>query len=149
VSAEDHKELLAEYVREVWEEGDVSAVRRYLAPGFRRHVSAVSPPLDVDGQIERLAGLRSAFPDVEVTVDEVVAEGDMVAFRSTMRGTHRGELLGIPPTQREVTVRLVDMIRVEDGRFVEQWGGPDVFDLLGQLGATFTGPGEPPTGSDS
>lgn len=148
MSTEDNKELVAEYMREVWDEGDVSAVRRYLAPGFRRHVSAVSPPLDIAGQMERLAGLRSAFPDVEVTVDQLVAEGDMVAFRSTMRGTHRGELFGIAPTQREVTVRLVDMIRIEDGRFAEQWGGPDVFDLLGQLGATLTGPGVSSTESD-
>jgi predicted ester cyclase len=55
-----------------------------------------------------------------------------------MCGTHHGELMGIAPTGKQVTVGLVDMIRVEDGKFVEQWGGPDLFDLLRQLGAVFS-----------
>ena len=63
------------------------------------------------------------------------AEGDRIAFRSTMRGTHRGEFLGIPPTGIQVTVGLLDVIRIENGKFVEQWGGPDLLDLVQQLGA--------------
>jgi steroid delta-isomerase-like uncharacterized protein len=140
VTEEANRELLARYVREVWTAGDPEAARRFLAPGFRRHVSATTPPLGVEQQIERLHGLRAALPDAELGVDEVVVEGDTVAFRSTLRGTQRGPLLGIPATGREVTVRLVDMIRIEDGLFAEQWGGPDMLDLVMQLGATVTPP---------
>lgn len=59
-----------------------------------------------------------------------------------MRGTHRGTFRGIPPTGKQVRVRLLDMVRVEDGKFVEQWGGPDLLDLLQQLGAVVSLPAE-------
>lgn len=107
----------------------------FLSPGYARHTSPTLPPLDLEGQIERLHGFRQAFPDITIEVDDVMVEGDCIAFRSTMRGTHKGEFAGIPPTGRHVTAGLVDMIRIEDGRFAEQWGGPDVFDMLQQLGA--------------
>ena len=59
-----------------------------------------------------------------------------------MRGTHQGEFLGIAPTGKEVTVSLPDMVRIENGKFVEQWGGPDLFDLIRQLGASVVQPAE-------
>jgi predicted ester cyclase len=94
--------------------------------------------LNREGQIERIGGFREAFPDVMLVVEEVTAEDDRVAFRSTMRGTHLGEFAGIQPTGYEVTVGLLDAIRIEDGQFAEQWGGPDVFDMLRQLGASYS-----------
>lgn len=140
MSPGDAKDLLARYVHDVWTQADPEAARRFLAPGFRRHVSALAPPLDVEQQVQRLHDLRAALPDASITVEDVVVDGDVVAFRSTLRGTHGGPLLGIAPTGRGVTVRLVDMIRIEDGRFAEQWGGPDMLDLVTQLGATITPP---------
>jgi steroid delta-isomerase-like uncharacterized protein len=140
MSPDDPKDVLARYVHAVWTQADPEAARHYLAPRFRRHVSALAPPLDLEQQIRRLHDLRAALPDAELHVDAVVADGDVVAFRSTMRGTHRGPLSGIAATGRTVTVRLVDMIRIEDGLFAEQWGGPDMLDLVTQLGATITAP---------
>ncbi len=96
-------------------------------------MTASLPPLDRGAQRDRLEGFRTAFPDVTIELEDVVAEDDRVAFRSTMRGTHLGEFLGIGPTGRTVEVGLVDIIRIQDGRFAEQWGGPDLFDLVGQL----------------
>ena len=87
------------------------------------------------GQKELLVKFRAAFPDIQLTVEEIIAEDDRIAFRSTMRATHRGEFLGIAPTGKQVTVGLVDVIHIEKGKFTEQWGGPDLFDLLQQLGA--------------
>lgn len=136
----DHRRLLEAYIRDVWEEGDPTAVARFAHPTYRRHLSALSPPLDLEHQIQRLVGLRAAFPDISITVEEVVVEGDRVAFRCVLRATHRGEFLGIPPTGGEVTVSLLDVIRIEDGLIAEQWGGPDLFDLARQLGATVTPP---------
>lgn len=136
MSERENKELLTSYISEVWGAGDLSALSDFLSPSFKRHVSPLQPPVDFAGQVERLEGFRTAFPDITVTVEDVIADGDRVAFRSTMRGTHLGEFLGISPTGREVTVGLVDIIRIEDGAFVEQWGGPDLFDMVRQLGAT-------------
>lgn len=138
MSVAANKETLSRYVAQVWDEGNVEAIRDFLSPLFQRHVSPLLPPLDREGQIERIVGFRDAFPDVTLVVEEVTAEGDRVAFRSTMRGTHLGEFAGIQPTGRKVTVGLLDTIRIDGGQFVEQWGGPDVFDLLRQLGASYT-----------
>lgn len=133
MSAEANEQLLARYVREVWEEGDLDALERFLSPDFKRHVSPTLPPLDRNGQIERLRGFRSAFPDITLTVEDVVPGDDRVAFRSTLRGTHRGPLAGMAATEKQITVTLVDIVRIEDGLFAEQWGGPDMSDLFRQL----------------
>lgn len=136
MSVDDHEALLLRYMSEVWDAGDPKAVGRFLAPSYRRHRSPTGEPIDRADQIKRLEGFREAFPDITIKVEYVITGEDHVAFRSTMRGTHRGDFLGIPPTGRKVTVGLIDVIRIEDGQFVEQWGGPDLFDLLQQLGVT-------------
>src|SRR5215204_4195576 len=68
---------------------------------------------------------REAFPDLSVAVEDVMAEGDRVAARVTMRGTHRGEFQGIAPTGKRVEVKAIDMFRICDGRIVEHWGHAD------------------------
>ena len=133
MSAEKNKALLHRYIEEVWDKENPAAVDDFLAPTYRRHRSPSNPPLTLQQQKNLLAGFRAAFPDVKITIEDVVSEGDKIAFRSTMRGTHLGEFLGIAPTGREVIVGLLDVIRVHDGKFVEQWGGPDIYDLLQQL----------------
>jgi steroid delta-isomerase-like uncharacterized protein len=136
MTARENKALLRRYIEEVWHKSNTAALDDFLAPNYRRHVSATTPPLTLDGQKQRLAGFRTAFPDIELTLEDVLAEDDRVAFRSTIRGTHEAEFQGIAPTGSRVTVALLDVVRIEDGRIVEQWGGPDMLDLLRQLGAT-------------
>lgn len=137
MSTEENKQLLRRYITEVWENGNLEALKDFLAPGYLRHVSPTLPPLSLEEQIQRLTGFRAAFPDITLTVQEVMAENDRIAFRSTITGTHHGELAGLPPTGRRVRVGLVDIIRVEDGRFAEQWGGPNMADMFRQLGAVY------------
>ena len=138
MSADDNRALLEGYLREVWAAGDPDAVERFTGPDYKRHVSPKSPPLDRAAQIERLKGMREAFPDITIAADDIIAADDGVMLRSTFRGTHLGEFLGIPATGKAVEVGLVDYFRVEDGKFVDQWGGPDMLDLLTQLGASFS-----------
>jgi steroid delta-isomerase-like uncharacterized protein len=140
VASEESRALLAAYIAEVWDGADPEAVRRFASPGYRRHVNATSDPLDVDAQITRLEGMRMAFPDIAITVESVLAEGDWVAFRGVITGTHDGPFLGIPATGRAIRVGIVDMVRIEDGRFTDQWGGPDMLDLLRQIGAEISPP---------
>jgi len=135
MTAEQNKALLHRYIEEVWDRENHAAVDDFLAPTYLRYRSPTKPPLTREGQKQLLAGFRAAFPDIKITIEEVIVEGDKIAFRSTMRGTHQGEFLGIVPTGQEVTFGLLDVIRVEDGKFVEQWGGPDTYDLLQQLEA--------------
>jgi steroid delta-isomerase-like uncharacterized protein len=135
MSAETSKALLRRYIHEVWENQNLEAVDEFLAPGYKRHRARTSPPLTREGQKQLLAQFRTAFPDIRVAIEEMIAEDDRIAFRSTLRGTHQGEFLGIPPTGRQITVGLVDVVHIQDGQFIEQWGGPDLLDLLQQLGA--------------
>lgn len=140
MSAEANRALLDGYIDEVWVRDNPEGIERFVAPHYQRHMSPTTPPLDPKMQVERIKGFRAAFPDIDIVVHAVVAEEDHVAFHSTMRGTHLGEFLGIPPTGKTFEVNLVDFIRIEDGKFVEQWGGPDMLDLLKQLGASLTAP---------
>ena len=135
MSAKQNKALLHRYVNEVWNKKNPAAVDDFLAPTYRRHRSPTTPPLTREEQKQLLAGFRTAFPDIKITVEEVIAEEDKVAFRSTMHGAHQREFLGIAATGRQVAFTLLDVIRIEDGKFVEQWGGPDIHDLLQQLNA--------------
>lgn len=132
---EQNKSLILRYLEEVWGKGNIAAVDDFLSPDYRRYLSPIAEPLTLDGQKQRLTGFRTAFPDVQITVEDIFADGDRVVFRSIMRGTHQGVFQGIQPTGRRVTVGLLDMIRIENGKFIEHWGGPDLFDLVKQLGA--------------
>lgn len=79
----------------------------------------------IDTFKETFAEAREGFPDLSVTVEDVMAEGDRVAARVTMRGTHRGEFQGIAPTGKHVEVKAMDMFRISNGKIVEHWGHAD------------------------
>lgn len=81
-----------------------------------------------------IAGLRAAFPDLHLTIDDMVTHGDTVWVRMTSRGTHQGPFFGVPPTGKPFTITVFDVCRFENGRIVEHWGVPDRFALLEQLG---------------
>ena len=79
----------------------------------------------IDTFKETFAEAREGFPDLSITVEDVMAEGDRVAARVVMRGTHRGEFQGIAPTGKRVEVRAIDMFRISNGKIVERWGHAD------------------------
>lgn len=81
------------------------------------------------------AMLLRAFPDIQVTVEDTVTEGDTIVFRNTVAGTHQGQFRGLPPTGNKINYGEVFIIRFADGRVVEGWGIVDVFSQLQQLGA--------------
>jgi steroid delta-isomerase-like uncharacterized protein len=94
-------------------------------------------PLDVTGA-EALkhvwAVLLEAFPDLHVTVEDMIAEGDKVVVRNTVTGTHRGEYMGLPPTGKSVTYDEIFIFRFVNGRIAETWGVVDVLSQMKQLG---------------
>jgi steroid delta-isomerase-like uncharacterized protein len=83
---------------------------------------------------EALALFRGAFPDLKVTMEDAIAEGDRVAARFAMTGTHKGEFQGIAPTGKSVKVGGIDIVRFEGGKMVEHWGYTDQVGLMQQLG---------------
>lgn len=79
----------------------------------------------IDTFKETFSEAREGFPDLTIRIEDVMAEGDWVTARVTMRGTHRGEFQGIAPTGKRVEVRAIDMFRIEDGKIIEHWGHAD------------------------
>jgi predicted ester cyclase len=130
-----NKQIVGEFIAALFTTGDLTAVDRYVDPGFVNH----DPPFPgaPDGpQGMRMAGeiFRRAFPDWHSDVQQLIAEGDLVAENFIGRGTHRGAVMGETPTGREVTLRGVNIFRIANGKIVERWGRLDQLGLLQQLG---------------
>jgi steroid delta-isomerase-like uncharacterized protein len=107
-----------------------------IAPEAIFHVPGRQEPLrGPDGYLEIIGMMRGGFPDIQWTLEEIIAEDDKIAARFTMRGTHHGPFLGVEPTGKSITVRAVNFYRLADGNFVEERGQPDLLSLLQQIGA--------------
>ncbi|HEX2031006.1 MAG TPA: ester cyclase [Actinomycetota bacterium] len=96
----------------------------------------------LESMVEHTREFVTGFPDLQTTVEDVIAEGDRVVVRATLRGTHSGEFGGIPPTGRPIEISDVDIFRVHEGRIVEVWAGPDRLGMMQQLGLLGEGEGE-------
>ncbi len=130
----DNKAIVRRFVEEVQNQGQLAVVEELVAPSYVNHSAPAGIPADREG-IKRLTQLfRRAFPDGTMTIEDMLAEGDRVVTRKTFRGTHRGEFMGIPPTGKEVTIGLIDIVRLADGQVVESWNAADDLGLLQQLG---------------
>jgi len=87
------------------------------------------------GYLAIIAMMREGFPDIRWTSEEMISEGDTVAVRFTMRGTHQGTFFGVPPTGTEITVQALALYRLTEGKIAEEHGAPDMLGLLQQIGA--------------
>lgn len=127
------------FVEEVLDAGKLDTAGQVVSPGVVVHVPASDEPLrGLDALTAYIAGFRLALPDVAFQIDDLLADGDRVAVRLTVTGTHEGELLGVAPTGRRISVGEVLILRIDDGLIVEDWVQVDLLGLLAQLGA---GPG--------
>ncbi len=137
-------------------EANKSVIRTYLelvnardtggiAAHFADTVLANGQEFSLAAYIHASDALLDAFPDLQISVDELLAEGDAVAARATWSGTHRGAFLGIAPTGKHVSFAACGMWHLRDGRITAVWFQRDLPGLLGQLGATIAPPA-PPSG---
>lgn len=118
---------------EVFAARDLDILEGFFAPDFISHNQRPDMPTGVEGVKRFFALFRDALSDLAVTVDEVIGEGEWAAVATTTTGTHTGELSGIAPTGRRVSVTGIDMVRVAGGRIVEHRGLTDTVGLLRQL----------------
>ena len=93
------------------------------------------PMVGPAGYLGIVGMMRSGFPDIQWTVEELISEGDKVAARFTMRGTHRGTFMGVPPTEKPITVQAINIYHLKNGQIVREYGAPDLLGLLAQIGA--------------
>lgn len=131
-------ERLRDYVREVWVEGNLDAIEEYVEPGYVEHnLSGHNPDVEgIEAHRENVAAFTSAFPDMELDLERVVADGNRTAQLFTCRGTHEGELMGTPPTGKSVEFPAVGITVWEDGRMVEDWSLVGTLTMMEQLGLT-------------
>ena len=131
-----HNKLLVERMHaELLERRDPAAVDEYFAPDFVSHNLPPGFPPGSEGVRQFFTTFAGALRDVKVTIDTIVAEGDLVAVRTTTRGTHTGALFGIPASGRQLAIDGTDIVRVEDDRIVEHWGLTNTVGALQQVGA--------------
>jgi steroid delta-isomerase-like uncharacterized protein len=135
VWSEDNKAIVRRYYAEVLTKGNVAAIDDLVAATYVGHDPAAPDAQGTAGLKQRVSRLRTAFPDLQVTVEDMVAEGDKVATRFTLQGTHKGEFRGIAPTGRQVTWTATSIIRLENGKFAEGWANADDLGRMRQLGA--------------
>jgi len=111
---------------------DMDAFFEFLAPGYVEHF----PTGDISmKQLKQgIPEFFTAFPDIHITIEDMVAEGDKVAVLMTSRGTHKGEYMGIPPTGNRIEMRNTCIIRIANGKLAEWWGTLDGLRMMQQLG---------------
>jgi steroid delta-isomerase-like uncharacterized protein len=133
-TTESNKRTVRDLIDGLFTKGDLGAVDTYFAEDFVNH----DPPFGVSADREgmRAAGalMRQAFPDWHSELHELVAEGDIVVERFTASGTQRGEVMGVPPSGKTVSLPGINMFRLRDGLVVERWGRLDELGFLRQLG---------------
>lgn len=128
-ATEANKQLIREHYEELVNRKNFAAADRQLTPDFIDHGSPPGTPRGPEAVRLAMQRLHSALPDVWVTLDEIIAEGDRVAVRATWRGTHQGALFGRPPTGRKVTISGMVLWRIVNGRIAERWATVDLSGL--------------------
>lgn len=135
MKTEENKALVHRFVEDLLNKHDPAAAAEFCSPDFVGHYPGL-PEVNGLAAWQQLArAYFTAFPDLEETIEDIVAEGDRVTYRVTWRGTQRGELMGMLPTGRAVSVTGMRFVRIAGGRIAEQWGVDDMLGLMHQLQA--------------
>ena len=132
---EENKATSRRFYEELFNRGNLDAVEEIVTPGFVLHdPNMPEDPRCPDGLKRFVAMYREAFPDIEFTIEDQVAEGENVATRWVARGTHQGELMGIAPTGNRVEVRAFTLHRFSGGKIAQDWAHYEALDVARQLG---------------
>ena len=141
MSSEDHKALIRYLIEEALNKGNLDAADGRFADDYTVNIAGGSSFRQGVGAFKQVIGMwRAAFSDWHMTIEDLIAQGDKVANRFTTRGTHDGLLMGIPPTNRTMTVHGMEIHRVAEGRVAETWVADDVPGILMQLGVLAESP---------
>ena len=136
--SEQNKALIRRWFEEVWNQGRADAIPElFAAEGIAHGLSddAANPLRGPAGFLPFHAQFREAFPNIEVVVEDQIAEGDMVATRCSVRGKHTGDSLGFAATELPVEFTGITIARIKDGKIVEAWNNFDFMKMYRQLGA--------------
>ena len=134
--SEGNKFVIRRSFEELWNKGNLSVADELFTPNYAHHDPST---LDVgrgpESEKKRATLYRTAFPDLRLTIEDIIAEGETVMARWSCRGTHKGDLNGIAPTGKQFAISGVTVCRISNGKVVEGWVNWDALGLMQQLGA--------------
>ncbi|MFL5733304.1 MAG: ester cyclase [Chloroflexia bacterium] len=141
MSPEENKPIILRYLDEAWNKKNRAVIDEVISPDLVQNVRNVPP--GQEGVKRFFDMIDAAFPDAHLTVADIIAEGDRVASRFTVTGTHSGPFSRIPPTGKPITLTGMAITRMRDGRMVESWNETDDLGMMQQLGI-IPAPGQGP-----
>jgi steroid delta-isomerase-like uncharacterized protein len=134
MTSDNNKAVVKEFIDRLFTEGDVAVLDELAGSDYVDH----DPPFGASGTVEGWRAMatmiRNAFPDWHSDLGALYAEAEIVVERFTASGTHRGEIFGIPPSDKTCTLPGINIFRLRDDRLVERWGRVDELGMLRQLG---------------
>jgi predicted ester cyclase len=134
MSEEENKTIVRRTWEDLFNKGNLATADELIAANFINHAAPGASP--GPASFKQLATMyRTAFPDVQFIIEDLLSDGDKVVIRNTFRGTHRGPFMGIAPTGRNISQEQMHIVRVASGQIVEHWAVRDDLSLMQQLGA--------------
>ena len=134
MSPEENKAIVRRLVEEAQEGGNLHVIDQLVSPDFVDHSAWPGIPANREGVRQIFGMFHAALTDLQVIIHDQLAEADRVATRKTLRGTHQGVLLGVPPTGNVIAIEVIDILRLKNGQITDHWNLVDRHGLLLQLG---------------
>ena len=131
----DNKALVRRLIEEAVNKGNLAVIDEIVAANYVYHEPTAGEVKGPDGLKKLIAMYRNAFPDVRMTIDDQIAEGDRVVTRWTVHGSHRGELMGVAPSGKQIAVTGIVITSFANGKAVEEWESYDALGMMRQIGA--------------
>ena len=127
-------QIAVNFTEEMWDKGNLKIADEILSKDFIDHDPVTGQLPGLNGYKQMVIDFRNAFPDLRVKNEDVIVEGDKIVVRWTAHGKHSGQLMNIPPTNKSVMLKGIDILLVENNKIVERWGEFDALGMLSQLG---------------
>jgi len=134
MSVDKNKAMVKRILIEFLNKGDTASADEFFADDFINHSPGRGTTPDREGLKQFISNLHAAFPDIKTTIEDLIAEGNKITVRVTVRGTHTGDFLSISPTGKKVKVAGISIFRFNNGKVVERWNLTDELLLLQQIG---------------
>lgn len=134
MTPQQNKAIVTRFNKEFIEGGSMEVFQEIIADDFINQTAPTGTPKGSDGVLYFFNYLlKPAFPDLTVVIHDQIADGDKVTTRKSFHATHQGEFFGIPATHKPVIMEVIDIIRLQDGKFVEHWNVLDWQNVIGQI----------------
>jgi predicted ester cyclase len=135
MSIEENKQVIRRFIEEIINTGNIEEIEKYIAPDYTEVHEGKKYPIGIKGAKEHILGVRKTYPDLKLTVERQIGEGQWVATCITAAGTHSGSWMGIKPTGKTVVYTGVNINKIVDGRIIEHGGAANLLGPLLEIGA--------------